>query len=62
MSDLKEPNVYAALVKLDNIFKDDTGEISLKADEENPDVLIIPDGQITGGVSADKLKTVLWTG
>lgn len=72
ISDPKEVNVYAAqdetffndafkMVKLDNIFKNETGEVSVESlIEADPDVLIIPDWATTGGVSADKLKEALY--
>ncbi|MGZ7440181.1 ABC transporter substrate-binding protein [Paenibacillus sp. TH7-28] len=72
ISDPNEVNVYAAqnetffndafqMIKLDNIFKEVTGEVSVETlIEADPDVLIIPDWVTTGGVSADTLKEALY--
>lgn len=72
MSDPKEVYVYAAhdetffndsfsMVKLNNIFKDEKGEVSVeRLIEADPDVLIIPDWSTADGVSADKIKAALY--
>ncbi|MFT8321525.1 MAG: ABC transporter substrate-binding protein [Bacillus sp. (in: firmicutes)] len=69
MSDPKEVYVYAAnketffndsfkMVKLDNVFKEEAGEVSIEMlIAANPDVLIIPDWEDT----ADKIKEGLYT-
>ncbi|GKU82054.1 ABC transporter substrate-binding protein [Niallia sp. NCCP-28] len=69
MSDPKEVYVYAAstetffndafkMVKLDNIFKDQTGEVSIEMlIEADPDVLIIPDWED----SSAKIKEGLYS-
>ncbi|PQP88815.1 ABC transporter substrate-binding protein [Paenibacillus sp. AR247] len=72
MSDPKEVSVYAAqqetffndafkMVKLDNVFKNETGEVSVEMlIQADPDVLIIPDWSTTGGTTQDKLKEALY--
>ncbi|WP_178019159.1 ABC transporter substrate-binding protein [uncultured Paenibacillus sp.] len=72
ISDPKEVNVYAAhdetffndafkMVKLDNIFKDETGEVSVETlIGADPDVLIIPNWDTYDGSNANKLKEALY--
>ncbi|MGG6310775.1 ABC transporter substrate-binding protein [Paenibacillus macerans] len=73
MSDPNEVYVYAAqdetffndafrMVKLDNIFKEETGEVSVETlIGADPDVLIIPNWDTTDGVSADTIKEALYS-
>lgn len=72
MSDPKEVSVYAAhdetffsdafhMVKLDNIFKNETGEVSVETlIGANPDVLIVPDWKTYDGSDANALKEALY--
>ncbi|WP_059040503.1 ABC transporter substrate-binding protein [Paenibacillus rubinfantis] len=73
MSDPKEVSVYAAhdetffndafrMVKLDNMFKNETGEVSVETlIGADPDVLIIPDWKTYDGSDAKTLKEALYT-
>lgn len=72
ISDPNEVNVYAAhqetffndafkMVKLDNIFKDEAGEVSVETlIGADPDVLIIPNWDTSDGSNANKLKEALY--
>lgn len=73
ISDPNEINVYAAqdetffndvfnMVKLDNIFKDATGEANIEMlIQADPDVLIIPDWTSHDNLSAEELKEALYS-
>ncbi|WJD83636.1 ABC transporter substrate-binding protein [Priestia megaterium] len=72
ITDPKELNVEPAhdetffndvfkMVKLDNVFKNETGEVSVETlINANPDVLIIPDWNTYDGSSANKMKEALY--
>ncbi|WP_043891288.1 ABC transporter substrate-binding protein [Paenibacillus sp. Aloe-11] len=72
MSDPKEVNVFAAgdetffndsmkMVKLNNIFEGETGQVSLETlINADPDVLIIPDWSNNGGATPDAIKQALY--
>lgn len=72
ITDPNEVSVYGAkdetffydlfkMVKLNNIYAETEGDISLEnLIETDPDVLIIPDWRTTGGVTPDEIKAALY--
>lgn len=54
-------NDIFTMVKLNNIYQDVEGEISLeRLIEDDPEVLIVPDWRTVGGVSPDEIKEALY--
>lgn len=73
MSDPQEVVVYTAkdetffndmfkMVRLNNIYQDHDGEVSLEGlIADDPAVMIIPDWETTGGVGAEEIKAALYS-